>query len=63
MSIDDWLIAGPFVNESGKAIDETVDKLVIDCRDEDWIKGLNEIARYSFPVHWFDSLRIYEVRH
>jgi len=37
-------------------------KLVIDYRDESWIEGLNEIALYSYPVHWFDNLRIYEVR-
>ena len=36
-------------------------KLVLDYKDEAWIAGLNEVVLYSYPVHWFDNLRIYTV--
>lgn len=38
------------------------DKLVFNYQDPNWIKGLNELALFSYPIHWFDNVRIYQVK-
>jgi|GEM_PF-689428 len=35
-------------------------KKVLEYEDRDWIAGLNEVALYSYPIHRFDNLRIYQ---
>lgn len=32
---------------------------VLEYEDENWIDGLDEVALYSWPIHWFDNVRIY----
>ena len=38
------------------------DKLVFEYEDPDWIKGLNEFALFSYPIHQFDNVRIYQAK-
>ncbi len=32
---------------------------ILEYEDGDWIDGLDEVALYSWPIHWFDNVRIY----
>ena len=34
-------------------------KQILKYEDEAWIDGLNEVALYSWPIHWFDNVRTY----